>query len=100
MCKTAQDFDSQATPRAGRLKCMTRNTYIGVMAALAAVLIGSSWQLASRHGVTTTLGPLELAVLRYGVPAAWARGTVLRSSIHGRRCCCCRCWQWQVRRAC
>ena len=48
---------------------MTRNTLTGLLAACAAALIGSSWQLASRHGVTTTLGPLELAVLRYGVPA-------------------------------
>lgn len=48
---------------------MTRNTLIGMLAARAAAAIGSSWQLASRHGVTTTLGPLELAVLRYGVPA-------------------------------
>ena len=47
---------------------MTRNTFIGIGAALAAALIGSSWQLASRHGVTTSLGPLELAVLRYGIP--------------------------------
>lgn len=41
----------------------------GVAAALTAALIASTWQLATRHGVTTTLGPLELAVLRYGVPA-------------------------------
>jgi drug/metabolite transporter (DMT)-like permease len=47
---------------------MTRNTFIGLLTALAAALIGSSWQLVSRHGVTTTLGPLELATLRYGVP--------------------------------
>jgi drug/metabolite transporter (DMT)-like permease len=38
-------------------------------AALAAALIGSGWQLASRYAVTTTLGPLELALLRYGIPA-------------------------------
>jgi len=42
---------------------------IGVLAALAAALIGSGWQIVSRHGVTTSLGPVELAVLRYGVPA-------------------------------
>ena len=48
---------------------MNRNTFIGIMAALAAALVGSSWQLASRHGVTTSLGTLELAVLRYGIPA-------------------------------
>ncbi len=41
----------------------------GALAALAAALIGSGWQIASRHGVTTSLGPVELAVLRYGVPA-------------------------------
>lgn len=42
---------------------------MGLLAALMAALIGAGWQLASRHGVTTTLGPIELAVLRYGVPA-------------------------------
>ncbi len=42
---------------------------MGLLAALAAALIGSGWQIASRHGVTTRLGPLELAVLRYGIPA-------------------------------
>lgn len=48
---------------------MNRNLAIGLLAALAAALIGSGWQIASRHGVTTTLGPLEIALLRYGVPA-------------------------------
>lgn len=48
---------------------MTRNILLGLLAALTATLIGSGWQLASRHGVTTSLGPLELAVLRYGIPA-------------------------------
>ncbi len=51
----------------------------GLAAALLATLIGSGWQIASRHGVTTTLGPLEVAVLRYGIPAVllaplWWRG--------------------------
>jgi len=41
----------------------------GALAALAAALIGSSWQLLTRHGVTTTLGPIEIALLRYGIPA-------------------------------
>lgn len=48
---------------------MNRNTAIGLLAALAAALLGSGWQIISRHGVTTALGPLELAILRYGVPA-------------------------------
>ena len=34
-----------------------------------AALFGAVWQLLTRHGVTTTLGPIEIALLRYGVPA-------------------------------
>jgi drug/metabolite transporter (DMT)-like permease len=60
---------------------MSRNTLMGLLAALAAALIGSSWQLASRHGVTTTLGPLELAVLRYGVPALVLLPLMLRTGL-------------------
>ena len=48
---------------------MDRKLPIGLFAALAAALIGSAWQLLSRHGVTTTLGPMDLALLRYGIPA-------------------------------
>lgn len=47
---------------------MSRNILIGMLAALAAAVIGSGWQIASRHAVITTLGPLDLAVLRYGIP--------------------------------
>lgn len=42
---------------------------LGLFAAFAAAVIGAGWQIASRHGVTTTLGPMELAVLRYAIPA-------------------------------
>lgn len=72
---------------------MSRNTFIGLLAALAAALIGSGWQIASRHAVTTTLGPLELAVLRYGVPALvlapllWRTGLVPRHVPVGRLAC-------------
>jgi len=48
---------------------MDRNFSVGFFAALAAALVGSAWQLISRHGVTTTLGPLDIALLRYGIPA-------------------------------
>jgi drug/metabolite transporter (DMT)-like permease len=48
---------------------MDRNLSAGLLAALAAAFIGSAWQLVSRHGVTTTLGPMELALVRYGIPA-------------------------------
>jgi drug/metabolite transporter (DMT)-like permease len=47
---------------------MSRNILLGALAALAAAIIGSGWQIASRHAVTTTLGPLDLAVLRYAIP--------------------------------
>lgn len=42
---------------------------IGLAAAFAAALVGTTWQVATRHGVTTTLHPLDLALLRYGVAA-------------------------------
>jgi drug/metabolite transporter (DMT)-like permease len=42
---------------------------VGVLAALAAALIGAGWQVASRLGATTTLAPVDLALLRYVVPA-------------------------------
>lgn len=59
---------------------MSRSTTLGLLAALAAALIGSGWQITSRHGVTTTLGPVELAVLRYGVPALVLLPVLLRST--------------------
>ena len=47
-----------------------RPVLAGLLAALAAALVASGWQLASRHGLTASaLGPLDLAVLRYGIPA-------------------------------
>ncbi|MDO9357498.1 MAG: DMT family transporter [Polaromonas sp.] len=60
---------------------MNRNLLTGLLAALAAALIGSGWQIASRHGVTTTLGPLELAVLRYGIPALVLLPPLLRTGL-------------------
>ncbi len=48
---------------------MTPSLPIGLAAALAAALLGATWQVATRHGVTTTLHPLDIALLRYGVPA-------------------------------
>ncbi|HEY8359258.1 MAG TPA: DMT family transporter [Ramlibacter sp.] len=63
---------------------MSTTLWLGLAAALASAFIGSGWQLVSRHGVTTTLGPLELALLRYAVPAVlllpvwWRVGLVPR----------------------
>jgi drug/metabolite transporter (DMT)-like permease len=46
-----------------------RSLMIGLLAGFASALIGASWQLATRYGVTSTLLPSDLALLRYGVPA-------------------------------
>jgi drug/metabolite transporter (DMT)-like permease len=42
---------------------------VGVLAALASVGIGVGWQVATRLGATTSLAPIDLALLRYSVPA-------------------------------
>lgn len=46
-----------------------RRLWLGVGAALTAAVVGSGWQIASRYAMTTTLGPLDVALLRYGIPA-------------------------------
>lgn len=48
---------------------MSNPLITGALAAIAAGLLGVVWQLLTRHGVTTTLGPVDLAWLRYGIPA-------------------------------
>lgn len=48
---------------------MSNALWTGVAAALMAAVLGSAWQLLTRHGVTTTLGPVEIALMRYGIPA-------------------------------
>ncbi|MEM6987967.1 MAG: DMT family transporter [Pseudomonadota bacterium] len=42
---------------------------LGYTAWVLTVVIGSAWQLATRVGVTTSLAPLDLALIRYAVPA-------------------------------
>lgn len=46
-----------------------RRLTAGLLFGLAAALIGGLWQVATRHAVTTSLPPAELAWLRYGIPA-------------------------------
>lgn len=48
---------------------MTSNLVVGCAAALTAALLGAGWQIATRHGVTTSFGPLDIALVRYGIPA-------------------------------
>ncbi|MES2940270.1 MAG: DMT family transporter [Pseudomonadota bacterium] len=50
---------------------MRQGAWLGTAAALASALIGGGWQVATRHSTTGGgLGPLDLAVLRYCIPAA------------------------------
>ena len=65
---------------------MNHRIFIGLLAASMAAIIGSGWQLATRHAVSTTLGPVELALLRYGIPAVmlapiWIRRSTVRSTV-------------------
>jgi len=57
--------------------CMTPSLPIGLAAAFAAALVGTTWQVATRHGVTTTLHPFDLALLRYGTAALLLLPTLL-----------------------
>ncbi len=52
-----------------RQECQSaRSAWVGYGAALAACLLGAGWQIATRSGVSTTLAPMDLALLRYAVP--------------------------------
>ena len=57
---------------------------IGVLAWLATAAIVTTWQLATRWGVTSSLTPVDLALLRYGIPGVilapvlWRRGAYAR----------------------
>lgn len=58
---------------------------IGLAAVFVTVAITVGWQIATRAGMTTALGPLDLAVLRYGIPTLllapvwWRHGLLPRS---------------------
>ncbi len=54
---------------------------IGLAAGLAAAAIGASWQVATRFGVTAVFAPIDLAVLRYGVPALVLLPLLLRRGL-------------------
>lgn len=54
---------------------------IGVAAGIGAALVGALWQVMTRLGVTTTLAPLDLALMRYGVPALLLLPLLLRAGL-------------------
>ncbi|WP_454745242.1 DMT family transporter [Ciceribacter selenitireducens] len=45
------------------------STGLGAASALSVVLIWAAWLISTRHSVGTSLSPLDLSLLRYGVPA-------------------------------
>ena len=55
------------TPSAAPPVPVTRS--LGPLAALSVVLIWASWLISTRHSVGGTLTPLDLSLLRYGLPA-------------------------------
>ncbi len=42
---------------------------LGALSALSVVLIWASWLVSTRHSIGAGLGPLDLSLLRYGIPA-------------------------------
>jgi drug/metabolite transporter (DMT)-like permease len=65
-------------------------TLLGWAAALAMVFIGAGWQLATRHGASGSFLPLDLALLRYLVPAlllapVWWRLLISKAPLQPQR---------------
>ncbi len=58
-----------------------QNLAFGAVAWIATIVIATSWQLATRFGVTTTLAPIDLAVFRYAIPAIGLLPVLLRHGI-------------------
>jgi len=62
-----------------------RNLYLGIGAGLLVVACWATWAVATRFAVTTHLGPLDVALLRYLVsslflaPVLWRHGLGLRA---------------------
>ncbi|MFD2263135.1 DMT family transporter [Lacibacterium aquatile] len=59
---------------------------VGIGAGFASVVIGVGWQIATRAGVTSSLEPTDLALLRYGVPTLilapiWLRAGLLPAGV-------------------
>jgi drug/metabolite transporter (DMT)-like permease len=53
----------------------------GLACAVAALVIGAGWHVITRLGVTTTLHPVDLALLRYGLPALVLLPVLLKTGL-------------------
>ncbi len=71
-------------------RARTRGTTVGVLAGLLVVAIWSGWIVSTRLAVRSTLGPSDVAFIRYGVasllllPVLWQHGFALRRIGAGR----------------
>jgi len=58
-----------------------RSLVIGVLCGLAVALIWSSWSVATRFAVTTSLGPHDVTFLRFGVSALFLWPVLMRKGL-------------------
>ncbi|QLF69906.1 DMT family transporter [Peteryoungia desertarenae] len=54
---------------------------LGALSALSVVLIWASWLVSTRHSVGTVLAPLDLSLLRYGIPTLLLSPILLRIGV-------------------
>ncbi|MDO6966779.1 DMT family transporter [Rhizobium alvei] len=59
----------------------TSGTPLGAASALAVVLIWASWLVSTRHSVGSALTPLDLSLMRYGLPALVLAPVWLRTGL-------------------
>ena len=64
---------------------ISRSTLEGLLAGLAAALIGGAWQVVTRQSTTTTIAPADLAILRYGIPALVLLPVLWRTGLWPKR---------------
>jgi drug/metabolite transporter (DMT)-like permease len=58
-----------AKPSLDAAASIDRSRWVGMAAALATVTIWAAWIALTRKGVTTSLAPVDMALLRYSVPS-------------------------------
>jgi len=70
----------EASQPQGREACSTRQNslLIGALNWVAVIGIAVAWQLATRLGVSTSMSPWDLALLRYGIPGLVLLPVLLR----------------------
>jgi len=62
----------------------TSRTALGAASALSVVLIWASWLVSTRHSVGSALTPLDLSLMRYGLPAIVLAPVWLRTGLWPR----------------